>query len=80
MSTDEGFIERMAGASPRRRSSEGQCDATLNRGARCCYAAKHTHRTQQGDKLSLCDVHLRTILRRERLGSDEELTARWRER
>jgi hypothetical protein len=60
--------------------SRDQCDATLNRGARCHFAAKHKHRTQAGDRLRLCDVHLRTILRRERLGSDEELTRRWRER
>lgn len=58
---------------------EGQCEASYLRGARCPHAAKHVHRTQQGDKLLLCGLHLRTILRRERLGSDEELARRWRE-
>jgi hypothetical protein len=63
----------------KRRTSEGRCDATLSRGARCHFAATHHHHTQAGDRLALCGVHLRTIKRRERLGSDEELTARWRE-
>lgn len=49
-------------------------------GTKCPFHAKHTHRTQAGEKLALCGVHLRTILRRERLGSDDELTARWQER
>jgi hypothetical protein len=52
----------------------------LVRGARCHFAGKHTHKTQAGDTLKLCQVHLRTIKRRERLGSDDELVARWRER
>lgn len=61
--------------------SRDQCDATLARGARCHFAAKHLHYTHAGGyKLRLCNVHLRTILRRERLGSDDELVARWRER
>ena len=57
----------------------GQCQATFKDGTNCPFHAKHHHRTQQGDRLSLCGIHLRTILRRERLGSDEELAARWRE-
>ena len=57
----------------------GQCQARYADGTACPHAAKHTHRTQQGDRLQLCGIHLRTILRRERLGSDEELAARWRE-
>jgi hypothetical protein len=64
----------------RRRTSEHRCDAAFLRGGRCHFAAHHVHRTQGGDLLQLCGVHLRTIKRRERLGSDEELTARWRER
>lgn len=57
-----------------------QCDAMLLRGARCPFAAKHVHKTQAGDTLKLCGLHLRTIKRRERLGSDEELAQRWRDR
>lgn len=61
--------------------SRDQCEATLARGTRCHFAAKHLHYTQAGGyKLRLCQVHLRTILRRERLGSDADLVARWRER
>lgn len=49
-------------------------------GTRCPFAAKHLHYTQTGGyKLRLCNVHLRTIKRRERLGSDDELVARWRQ-
>lgn len=56
----------------------GQCSARFKDGTACPHAAIHSHRSQQGDLLRLCGVHLRTILRRERLGSDEELAARWR--
>jgi hypothetical protein len=54
-----------------------QCEAYLARGPRCHFAAKHFHRAQTGHKFHLCDVHLRTILRRERIGSDEEKVRDW---
>lgn len=56
----------------------GQCQARFADGTNCPHQAKHRHRTQAGDLLALCGVHLRTILRRERLGSDTELAERWR--
>lgn len=58
-----------------------QCEARIHPslgGSRCQFAAKHAHRAQTGDMIHVCSVHLRTILKRERLGSDEEILARWR--
>lgn len=75
------WAEEMQAKPPgkRRRTIDGGCSARFVDGTKCPHAARHHHRTQAGDLLALCGVHMRTILRRERLGSDEELTARWRE-
>lgn len=54
-----------------------QCVARTFTGLRCPFAARHAHETPDG-RLRLCQVHLRTIKRRERLGSEADLLARWR--
>ena len=64
----------------KRRSSEQACDASYLRGGRCPHAAKHTHRTVEGDTLHLCGVHYQLLLRHERRESAPDLLARWRER
>lgn len=53
-----------------------QCQGFFHDGLRCPYAAKHTHHAA-GVSLKLCGTHLRVILKRERLGSEQSLLDRW---
>lgn len=63
--------------------SEPRCEARVyvkGRGShQCPFHGLHKHRTQAGDTLTLCAVHRLMLMRRERLGSDEEVAERWRE-
>lgn len=57
----------------------GQCQARVSKaygGHRCQHAAKHTHHVDP-ITVKVCEIHLRTLLRRERLGSEQTLLDRW---